>query len=75
MKPVDALITATRNGAIAAGLSDKIGVIGKGKYADLIVIKGNPINNIDVLLDTKNIVMVIKEGKIVKNLLEDGMGG
>lgn len=69
MKPVDALITATRNGAVATGLSNKLGVISKGKLADLIVIKGNPINNIDVILDPENIVMVIKDGNIVKNML------
>jgi len=68
MNSVDVLIAATKNAAYAAGLEKLVGTIEKGKVADMICVKGNPIDNIDVLLDKQNIIFVMKEGKIFKDL-------
>jgi len=69
MKPIEAIIASARNGAEAAGLSDKTGILEKGRYADIVVVKGNPLDNINILLDKNNIKMVFKEGIIMKNTL------
>jgi len=69
MKPADALVAATRNAAEVAGLQNKVGTLEKGKYADIVAIKGNPLDNINTLLDPNNIVLVIKEGKVLKRKL------
>jgi imidazolonepropionase-like amidohydrolase len=53
---------ATKNGAEALGISNYTGTIEKGKEADLIVLLSNPVENIS---STKNIEMVINNGKIV----------
>ena len=68
MKPIEAIRAATINAAEAVGLADKIGSLEKGKFADLIVVEGDPLSNIDVLLDQKRIVLVMKEGEVVKKL-------
>jgi len=53
---------ATKNGAEALGISNYTGTIEKEKEADLIVLSSNPIENIS---NTKNIEMIINNGKIV----------
>lgn len=46
MSEMDALVAATRNGAIATGMLDRIGTIETGKEADLILLAANPLDNI-----------------------------
>ena len=57
--PVEAIHIATQNGAIFLGESASIGSIAAGKAADLVVIAGNPAQNID---DIENVQMVFKDG-------------
>jgi imidazolonepropionase-like amidohydrolase len=59
MSPMDAVIAATRNGAEALGLEDQLGTIEEGKLADVIVVTGNPLADINAL---KNVYAVIKGG-------------
>jgi imidazolonepropionase-like amidohydrolase len=59
----------TYNAAEALGLSDRIGYIGEGATADLIIMNKNPLEDIKHLTIPENIIIVIKEGKIVKNSL------
>jgi len=63
----NSLQAATSNAADALGLNDR-GRIKKNYVADLIAVKGNPLENIE-LLNPDNVLFVMKEGKIVKNLL------
>jgi imidazolonepropionase-like amidohydrolase len=67
--PMEAIVSATSNAAKACGLESKIGTIEKGKMADLLIVDGNPLKDITVLQKTNKIEMVMKEGKIEKNLL------
>ena len=53
------LKAATINGARALGLADKFGSIEKNKFADLIIINGNPLEDIK---NVRNLVNVIKNG-------------
>jgi len=47
-----------------------IGVIQEGAYADLILVDGNPLENIDLVADAgKNFVLIMKDGKIYKNII------
>lgn len=57
--PVEAIHIATQNGAVYLGENDQIGSIAAGKAADLVVIAGNPAQNID---DIENVHMVFKDG-------------
>lgn len=56
------IIAATKNGAIVCGLDNEIGTIESGKRADLLLIEGNPLENIEYIY---NVRMVIKDGCII----------
>jgi imidazolonepropionase-like amidohydrolase len=63
LTPIEAIITATRNGAVALGIEKSYGTIAKGRIADLVILSADP--SIDIQNTTK-IVYVIKGGKLHK---------
>jgi imidazolonepropionase-like amidohydrolase len=62
MKPMDAIVAGTRNGARLLGLESEIGTIEKGKTADLVAVEGDPLRDIAVL---EKPLFVMHQGKIV----------
>lgn len=69
MSPMEAIVATTRTAAECLGWQDKVGTLEKGKLADIVVVKGNPLEDISSLSDNTNIQLVIKDGKIEKNQL------
>jgi imidazolonepropionase-like amidohydrolase len=65
MKPAEALQAATVNAAELLGLSDQIGSIEPGKFADVIAVSGDPLADITKM---ENVVFVMKGGEIIKNM-------
>ncbi|MFC3123193.1 metal-dependent hydrolase family protein [Agaribacter flavus] len=63
LSPEEAIITATVNGADNLGQADKLGTLETGKYADLVAVTGNPLEDISELTD---IDFVMKEGVVYK---------
>ena len=48
----------------------KLGVIEEGAFADLLLVNGNPLQNINLIADPeKNFVLIMKNGIVYKNLL------
>lgn len=48
----------------------QLGVIKPGAYADMLIVDGNPIENIEVMVDhEKNLKLIMKDGKVYKNTL------
>jgi imidazolonepropionase-like amidohydrolase len=66
---IDVLRWATRNGAELMRRGDDFGTIAAGKLADLVVIDGDPVDDIAVLADTDNIIAVLKSGQVVAGAL------
>ena len=64
MTPLQAIQTATINDADLLGWSDKIGTIEPGKWADIIAVDGDPLQDITTLQHVK---FVMKGGEVVKN--------
>jgi imidazolonepropionase-like amidohydrolase len=65
--PLEVITAATKHGAMACFLGDKTGTIEAGKFADIIVVDGNPLEDIKILQDKDKIKMVMLEGKIEIN--------
>jgi imidazolonepropionase-like amidohydrolase len=63
MSTSDILKSATVNGADLIGMSDKLGTIEPGKFADIIATDASPLKNIEELLDVD---FVMKGGKVYK---------
>lgn len=47
----------------------KIGLLEEGSYADIVITKGNPVEDLDILGDTEKILLVMKDGEVYKNKL------
>ncbi len=60
-----ALQAATIHGARAIKRDDEIGSIEKGKYGDIVTCDRNPLEDLSILENPKNIAYVIKDGKIM----------
>ena len=70
MRPADAIRTATVNAADLLGVTDR-GVIAPGKLADLIAVRGNPLEDVRVL---EQVPWVMKGGLVVKDAEKLGSG-
>lgn len=64
MDPMHVLSAATRHGAEMLELAHEFGTVEPGKFADIIVVDGNPLMNMMALRDP---VWVIKEGEVLKD--------
>jgi imidazolonepropionase-like amidohydrolase len=64
MSPMDAILTATRNAAQAIKTDSELGTIEAGKLADIVAVNGDPLKDISCLQQKRNIVLVIKEGRV-----------
>ncbi len=60
------LVSATRTNAELLERSDEIGTLEPGKLADLIMVRGNPVEDITLLQDANNIPLVMQAGRMVK---------
>lgn len=50
---------------------NKLGLIEVGAYADILLINGNPLEDITILKNsTENIVLIMKDGEVFKNIME-----
>jgi imidazolonepropionase-like amidohydrolase len=63
MTPMQAIQAATMGGADLLGIADKVGSIRAGKLADLIAVRGDPLNNVRLLEDVR---FVMKQGEVYK---------
>lgn len=65
MSHIDAIFSATKTASELIEKQDDLGTIEKGKFADIIAVRGNPLQKIEVL---EEIVFVMKNGEVYKNL-------
>ena len=65
--PLEAVEAGTRVGAQVLGLDHDLGTIEEGKLADLVVVGGDPLADIDIFLQPSSIRVVLQGGRIVKS--------
>lgn len=68
MSPLEAITAATKTGAMLMMRSDELGTLEPGKLADVIIAKGNPLEDIWLVGKKENIKVVIQDGKIKKHI-------
>ena len=64
ISPMEAIMAGTRNAAHNLGKANELGTIESGKLADIIAVSGDPLKDIR---DTREIKLVIKDGKVLVN--------
>jgi imidazolonepropionase-like amidohydrolase len=74
--PAEALVMATSTNAELLALSGKrnpypgkLGVVEPGALADLLLVDGNPLDNIGLIADPANFKVIMKDGNIYKNTM------
>ncbi len=63
MPPMEAIQAATRTASQLLRVEDRLGTLEAGKLADVIAVKGNPLDDIKVM---KDVVFVMKEGEVFR---------
>ena len=63
LTPAEAIVAATSNAADLLGESDELGTLAAGKRADILIVDGDPLTDIEAL---GNVVVVIRNGALYK---------
>jgi len=63
LRPIDAIKCGTINAAEMLKMENQIGQLQPGYFADIIAVKGNPLDDITIL---QNVIFVMKDGKVYK---------
>ncbi len=69
MKPMEVLLSATRVNAELFRMDRDIGSVEADKYADLIVVKGNPLEDLTLFQNLNNLELIMKAGRVYKQTL------
>lgn len=69
MSPMDALVASTSKAAECLEREEDLGTLEAGKIADILVVDGDPLEDITILEDRSRLRLIMKEGCTVKNRL------
>jgi imidazolonepropionase-like amidohydrolase len=64
--PAEALRAATQHGGQLMGMGGELGLVAPGYLADLLLVDGDPLDDIGLLADQRNLVMIMKDGRVHK---------
>lgn len=65
MSPMEALVAGTWNAAFSLGRQDEIGTLEEGKFADILVVDGDPLADISVLQDKSRLKVIMLNGRVI----------
>ena len=66
-QPLEALTAATKYGGQLMGLGDELGLLAPGYLADVLVVAGNPADDVAILQDPGNLRYIIQGGQFYKS--------
>src|SRR5215469_11070236 len=64
--PTDALVSATKWGGELMGMGEELGLVKEGYLADLLLVDGDPTEDVTILQDRARLLMIMKDGKYHK---------
>ena len=64
--PIEALVAGTRYGGELLGMGDELGLVKVGYIADLLVVKGDPTDDVTILEDADNLAVIMQGGRFHK---------
>lgn len=64
LTPMQAIVAGTRTSAELCGLADVLGTVEAGKIADVVVVRGDPLADVESVGKPENILLVIKDGNV-----------
>ena len=67
MTPMQAVVASTKSAAELLGMRDSLGTVEAGKLADLILVDGDPLEDIAVVADPARVKLVMKDGIVYKS--------
>ena len=65
----DTLVATTRTNAELLGISDEVGTVEPGRRADLLLVDGDPLEDIAILQDVERLVAIVKAGRFHKRAI------
>jgi imidazolonepropionase-like amidohydrolase len=65
--PMQAIVAATKISSEACRVNTKVGTLEPGKQADLLLVDGNPLEDIAILQDQSKLLLIMKDGKSFVN--------
>jgi imidazolonepropionase-like amidohydrolase len=74
LSPLEAIQAATGNAARALKRDKLVGALETGRLADLLIVDGDPLADIRILQDARQLALVLKEGRLVAGRLRDEGG-
>lgn len=66
MKPMGAILAATKVNAEIMKVNEEVGTIEVGKLADLLLVDGNPVEEISLFQNRDRILIIMQDGKFIK---------
>jgi imidazolonepropionase-like amidohydrolase len=68
MTAMEVLVATTKTAAACMGWLDRVGTLEVGKYADVVIARTNPLENLRALENNDNIPFVMKGGQVIKDI-------
>lgn len=65
--PSEALVCATRYGGEIMGMKDELGQVKEGFIADLLLVSGDPLQDLAMMVDENNLLVIMKDGALYKD--------
>lgn len=69
MTPMQAIVAGTQTASELLDVAGDLGTIACGKIADILVVDGNPLDDITLLQQRQNLAVIMKAGQLFKNQL------
>lgn len=69
MTPMQAIVASTKTASECVHMQDEVGTLEPGKYADLLLLNGDPLDDITMLQDKGKLSLIMQGGNVVKSAL------